>query len=58
MTARQPAPAERDEPALEAVQGLDPTDLLRAMLAISPDGAAAVRKDAAEAMKPGESPER
>ncbi len=31
---------------------VDPTDLLRAMLAISPEDAAAVREDAAEAMKP------
>lgn len=31
----------------------EPLDLLRAMLAISPEDAAAVREDAAEAMKPG-----
>ncbi len=34
---------------------VDPLDLLRAMLAISPEDAAAVREDAAEAMRPAES---
>jgi hypothetical protein len=33
---------------------VDPIDLLRAMLAISPEDAAAAREDAAEAMKPDE----
>ncbi len=32
---------------------IDPVELLRAMLAISPEDATAVREDAAEAMKPG-----
>lgn len=40
-----------DEPTPPDV---DPVELLRAMLSISPDDAAAVREDAAEAMKPGE----
>lgn len=37
---------------------VDPVDLLRAMLKISPEDAASAREDAAEAMKPGERPER
>jgi len=41
-----------------SLHGPDPEDLLRAMLAISPEDAASVREDAAEAMKPGEQPER
>lgn len=49
MTARQSNPK---EPALADAHGVDPTDLLRAMLAINPEDAAAVREDAAEAMKP------
>jgi len=57
MAAQCPAP-DRDEPSLNDAQGLDPSDLLRALLAISPDDAAAVREDAAEAMKPGQEPER
>ncbi len=52
MTARHPTPEEREGAALVDAQGLDPTDLLRAMLAISREDAAAVREDAAEAMKP------
>jgi len=35
-------------------QDVDPVEFLRAMLAISPKNAAAVREDAAEAMKPDE----
>jgi hypothetical protein len=40
-------------PGLPDAHGLDPMDLLRAMLAISPEDAASVRENAAEAMKPG-----
>ncbi len=59
MSQRKPSPHERDEPALPDAQGVDPTDLLRAMLAIRPEDAAAVREDAAEAMRPaGWSPEQ
>ncbi len=53
MTTRQPGPETRDESSVVDAHGVDPTDLLRAMLAISPEDAAAVREDAAEAMKPG-----
>ncbi len=58
MTTRHPTPDDRDAPSLPDLDNLDPTDLLRAMLAISPEDAAAVREDAAEAMKPGDPPER
>lgn len=51
-------PEQGDEPGLTDAQGVDPTDLLRAMLAISPEDAAAVREDAAEAMKPDEQAKR
>ncbi len=37
-----------------SLAGPDPLDVLRAMLAISPEDAATVREDAAKAMKPGE----
>jgi hypothetical protein len=51
MDSSQP-PERTDEPRV-SLAGHDPIDLLRAMLAISPEDAAAVREDAAEAMKPG-----
>lgn len=55
MNEEQSGSGERDTQAsLLPVAHVDPTDLLRAMLAISPEDAAAVREDAAEAMKPGE----
>lgn len=56
MTVRQPARDDRDEPVQPDAHGVNPADLLRAMLTISPEDAAAVREDAAEAMKPGEQP--
>ncbi len=37
---------------------VDPLDLLRAMLAITPEDAASAREDAAKAMKPEEQPKR
>lgn len=51
MTARQPS---SDDPLVLAgpdAHGVGPTDLLRAMLAISPEDAASAREDAAEAME-------
>ncbi len=53
MTTDHPQPSERNELTGQP-RDLDPTDLLRAMLAISPEDAAAVREDAAEAMRSGE----
>ncbi len=59
MTARRPIPDDRDAPNTPPdAQGLDPVEMLRAMLAISPEDAAAVREDAAEAMRPSEHPDR
>ncbi len=55
MVVQHPTPEPRDEPSLADAEAVDPTDLLRAMLAISPEDAAAVREDAAEAMQPGQS---
>jgi hypothetical protein len=43
------------DPTPDDVPDIDPTDLLRAILAISPEDAASAREDAAEAMRPGES---
>ncbi len=52
-------PNSRNEvPAVTDASNVDPTDLLRAMLAITPEDAASAREDAAKAMKPGEQPKR
>jgi len=51
MAVQRPA-SDSHKPALPDAPDVDPTDLLRAMLAISPEDAASVREDAAEAMKP------
>jgi len=40
------------DPTLDDAQGVDPVEMLRAMLKISSEDAAAVREDAAEAMRP------
>ncbi len=47
MTARHPTPQERDDAS--GVAKVDPMELLRAMLAISPEDAASARDDAAKA---------
>jgi len=50
--------AHPQDPTLDDAQGVDPVEMLRAMLKISSEDATAVREDAAEAMKPREQPER
>ncbi len=55
VTEQHSTSKQQPEATTDCAHGLDPTDLLRAMLAISPEDAAAVREDAAEAMKPGKS---
>ncbi len=57
VTEQHSTSKQQPEATTDCAHGLDPTDLLRAMLAISPEDAAAVREDAAKAMKPGGSAE-
>lgn len=52
MTAQRPAP-DPDEPAPTDADDIHPIDMLRAMLASSPEDAAAARGDAAETMNSG-----
>ncbi len=54
MSTSQPGPG-APETGKPHAGDVDPVDLLRAMLAISPEDAASVREDAADAMKPGQS---
>lgn len=48
MTHPQGRPS---DPTLDDAQGVDPVELLRAMLAISTEDAASAREDAAEAVR-------
>jgi hypothetical protein len=50
VTHHDPTPLEHDDDH----QSVDPVDVLRAMLAISPEDAASAREDAAKATKPDE----